>query len=243
MIIISSTLILTAAYTVRNGIESVARSAFICTIIFIFPATFMLFLIPDLDLRNMLPVMEHGIMPSFRGALIPQSWFGEFFLISFLLPYLSDDKNGMKWSLLSVLFVMVGLTFCNLLILSLFGHNISTMQYPVLTAFRYISVAGFLDNFESVVMAIWVLGNFVKISLFYYAVSLSLSQWLNLSDMRPVVIGLGILMIMFSFWSLPSLQDVTTYLTGAFVIFGTLMQTIVPALLLAIGYVRRNKVT
>lgn len=243
MIIISSTLILAAAFAVRNGIESVARSAFICAIIFMVPATFMLFLIPDLDLRNLLPVMEHGIMPSLHGAIIPQSWFSEFFLIAFLLPYLSDDKKGMKWGLLSVLFVMIGLTYVNLLILFLFGHYVSSMQYPLMTAFRYISVAGFLDNFESVVMAIWVLGNFVKISVFYYAVSLGLSQWLNLVDMRPVVTAIGLMMIIFSYWGLQNLLDVTLYFTEAFIIFGTLMQTVVPALLLAIGYVRKSKVT
>ena len=60
-------------------------------------------------------------------------------------------------------------------------------------------------------MAIWVVGAFVKISVFYYATVLGTAQWLNLSDYRPVIWPLGILMIVFGFWSMPNSMDLERF--------------------------------
>ena len=46
---------------------------------------------------------------------------------------------------------------------------------------EYINIADFFEHVESVVMAIWVVGAFIKISAFYYAAALGTAQWLNLS--------------------------------------------------------------
>ena len=60
-------------------------------------------------------------------------------------------------------------------------------------------------------MAIWVVGAFVKISVFYYVVALGTAQWLNFSDYRPVVWPLGIIIVEFSFWSLPSTVELSSF--------------------------------
>ena len=72
-------------------------------------------------------------------------------------------------------------------------------------------------------MAIWVVGAFVKISVFYYVAALGTAQWLNLSDYRPVVWPLGIIIVEFSFWSLPNTMVVEPVIfIGAFPFFGTI---------------------
>jgi spore germination protein KB len=238
MVVIASTLILTVAYSVRSGIESVVRSSFICTAIFLITSFLFLLLLPDMDFKNLLPVMEHGVVPSLRGAFVPQSWFGEFFLISFLLPFVTNAKEGLKWGLRSVFAAMIGLTYINLMILFLFGEQVSEMLYPVLTASRYISIGGFMENFESVLMAVWILGNFVKISMFYYAVSIGLAQWLRLTDLKPIVIPIGILTVLCSYWSFPNFQHASDFLKLAFPIYGTIVQTAIPSLLLLIAFLR-----
>ena len=104
--------------------------------------------------------------------------------------------------------------------------------------------ADFFEHLESAVMAIWIVGAFVKISVFYYASALGTAQWLNLSDYRPVVWPIGILIVEFSFWSFPSSMDVSRNDINVFPFQGILMQTIIPLLLLLIAVVRkRNKGT
>ena len=90
-------------------------------------------------------------------------------------------------------------------------------------------------------MAIWVVGAFVKIAVFYYAAALGTAQWLNLSDYRPVVWPLGILMVELSFWSLPDTMQLGRYLIGIFPPYALLIQTIIPLFLLVIAVVQKRK--
>ncbi len=88
---------------------------------------------------------------------------------------------------------------------------------------------------------IWVVGAFVKISVFYYVAALGTAQWLNLSDYRPVVWPLGILIVEFSFWSLPNTMGLARYNVGAAPFTGLLIQMIIPLFLLVIAVVRKRK--
>jgi spore germination protein KB len=171
MLAVAGILILVCAFAVRGGVEVIARSAEICV-----PVVCLLLLLllvlgaKDLDPKNMFPVFEEGIMPSFKGSVVPQSWFSEFILITFLLPYLTDKVKGMKWGMLSVLAVMLTMVMTNIQALFLFGEITASLAYPLIVASRYISVADFLEHLESIVMAIWVAGTFIKITVFYYAI-------------------------------------------------------------------------
>lgn len=240
LIVVISTMLLVAAYNVRGGIESIARSALIFTAIsFVIPVAISVLLYPDLDPKELLPVMEHGITPVIQGAYVPQAWFSEFFVISFVLPFLIKPGEGRRWGFLSVFVTMAILTYTNLVLICLYGGDEASMVYPVLNAFRYISIAGFIENFESVIMATWVMSNLVKISVFYYAIVLGTAQWLKLSDYKPIVLPIGLLIAILSVWGLPGFHSVSLFLREVFPLYGTLVQTMLPLLLLIVAAARR----
>ncbi len=236
IIVVIATILLVAAYSVRGGVESVARSAFILTITSIaIPMAISLLLIPDLDFRYMFPMLEHGVMPMIRGAYVSQAWYSEVFLVSFYLPFVSDSKTGPRWGFIAILTAMLILTYANLVLLCLYNGDEASMMYPILSAYRYISVGGYIENLESVIMTTWVMGNLVKISVFYYAIVLGTAQWLKLSDYRPLVLPMGLLLTATSIWGMPSSQSVTQFVWGTFPVYATFMQTIVPLVLLLIA--------
>ncbi|MFD0711600.1 endospore germination permease [Paenibacillus sp. GCM10027626] len=241
MIFVICSMILLCAVAVRGGVELVARSAQILTPVFILPLAMLLLLIPDLDVRNIFPVLEHGFVPVLQGAATPQAWFSEYFLISFFLPFLAKGQKGAKWSTISLSAAVASLLFTNLIVYFLFGEDTATKNYPVLIAFRYISLAEFIENLEAVLLAAWVIGSFIKIAVFYYAAALSAGQWLNLSDYRPVVLPLGILIVAFSYWDLPNFPQLAKFLstTGPFYILTT--QAAIPLLLLLVAVLRKRK--
>jgi spore germination protein KB len=142
---------------------------------------------------------------------------------------------------MSVFVVMMTLMVVNLVVLFVLGSTTASRAYPLMQVARYISIAGFFEHLESVVMAIWIAGAFVKIAVFYYAAALGTAQWLNLSDYRPVVWPLGILVVEFSFWSLPDTMRLGSYLIGIFSPYGLLVQTIIPLFLLMIAVIRKRK--
>ncbi|MFE4243320.1 GerAB/ArcD/ProY family transporter [Peribacillus butanolivorans] len=245
IIVIMASMVILCALIVRGGIEVLGRAAELFLPVFIFPICILIILLSaDLDFKNIFPILGDGIMPPLKGAIIPGGWFSEFFLIIFLLPFLADMKKGMKYGMMTVFAVMMTLVVVNLIVLFVLGSTTPSKVYPLMSVSRYIRFADFFEHLESAVMAIWVVGAFVKISVFYYAAALSTAQWLNLSDYRPVVWPIGILIVEFSFWSFPSSMEVSRYDIIAFPFHGILMQTIIPLLLLVIAFVRkRNKGT
>ncbi|WP_309487244.1 GerAB/ArcD/ProY family transporter [Bacillus sp. ISL-4] len=209
--------------------------------VFIFPILILIVLLGlDLEFKNIFPILGNGIMPPIKGSIIPGGWFSEFFLMIFLLPFLTDMKKGMKSGMMTVFAVMMTLVVVNLLVLFILGSTTATKNYPVMNVSRYISLADFFEHLESVVMAVWIVGAFVKISVFYYAAALGTAQWLNLSDYRPVVWPIGILIVEFSFWSLPSSMESGRNDVISFPFEGILMQTIIPLLLLVIAVIRKR---
>jgi spore germination protein KB len=232
---------LLCAFIVRGGIEVLGRAAELFVPVFIFPICILiLLLIPDLEFKNIFPILGEGIMPPIKGAIVPGGWFSEFFLIIFLLPFLADMKKGMKSGMMTVFAVMMTLIVVNLTVLFVLGPTTSTKLYPLMNVSRYISFADFFEHVESAVMAVWIVGAFVKVSVFYYASALGTAQWLNLSDYRPVVWPIGILIVIFSLWSLPSSVDVSRNDINVFPLQSILMQTIIPLLLLVIAVVRKR---
>ncbi|MGM7721590.1 GerAB/ArcD/ProY family transporter [Metabacillus sp. Hm71] len=236
MIVVIGTMVLVCALAVHGGLEVMARSAQIFVPVVILLILFILILlIPDLEPKNIFPVMEKGIMPSIMGAVVPSSWFSEFFLLSFLLPFVGEREKGMKWGIISVFAVMVTLVITNLFSLFLFGGITATFTYPVMNAARYISIADFLQHLESIVMAIWVAGTFVKISVFYYASVIGTAEWLHLSDYRPIVFPLGFLLTLVSIWSAPNLEELAHFLGTTSPFYLISIQTLLPMLLLLLS--------
>lgn len=241
--VVTASMILICAFTVYTGLETIGRLGQLFFPVFFLPLILaILLLLPELHPQNIFPIMENGIMPSIKGAFAPQAWFGEFLLISFLLPFLSDIEKGRKWGIISVFFVMLTLVMVNLLVLFLLGANLASYSYPLLKASRYVSLADFLENLESAVMAIWVLGNFVKFSVTYYCLVLGTAQWLNLSDYKPVVFPLGLWTMIISFWGIPSQMESTEYSTlKGFPYLSLVFQTLIPLSLLMIAVIRKGK--
>lgn len=239
--VVMGSMLLVCAYAVRSGLEVIARSSQI-----IIPVVVLLFLfvpamlLPELDPDQLLPIMAQGIKPSFRGALVAFGWYVEFVLISFMLPYIKKRRKILMWSGISVLSVMTTAMITNVMLLMLFGQTVSSHTYPVMAAARYISLADFFEHVESFVMAIWVASVFIKISVFYYAISLGTAQWLNLSDFRPIVWPIGFLLLLLSIWSAPNMMDLNDYLSFISPFYTVLVQLIIPLLLLTVALIRKG---
>lgn len=242
IIVVVLSMAFVCAMTVYGGLEVLARSSQ-----FFFPVFVVLFLfiivllIPVLNPKNLLPVMGGGLAPSIKGALIPSQWFNEFILISFLLPYLNNKKKGLKWGAISVTLVMITLVITNLFSLLLFGNITSYFTYPFMDAARYISIADFLQHVESIVMALWVTGMFIKISVFYYAIVLGTAQWLRLTSYRPIVFPIGFLLVVVSMWSTPNLQKLAEFSNTTWPFYAFLFQMFIPISLLLIAMLRKKK--
>lgn len=241
MIIVMVGMVFAAMTTVRGGIEVLGRTAEIFgPIVTILIIIIILLLLPELNPEYVLPVMDRGITPSLKGAVTPMIWFSEFWLVSFFFPFLADPKRGLRWAMTTVLVVMISMTVTNLITLMVFGTLMEHLTFPVMAASGYITVGGFIEHLESIVMAIWVAGTFLKVSTFYYTFTLATAQWLKLNDYRPLVLPLGWLLTLFAFWVSPNLIQLTYAMATTLPFYFLFFQLFVPAVLLFIAHFRQR---
>ncbi|MFC4598881.1 GerAB/ArcD/ProY family transporter [Cohnella hongkongensis] len=192
--VIIGMMVMLCALAVHGGLEVLGRLAGM-----VFPVFFLLFLViivlllPDVEVKRMFPVMENGLMPSLKGSWVLYTWFAQFGIIYFFLPFLTNREKGLKFGVLSVFVVTLTLVVTNIIVIWIFGSVTENFNAPLMSASRYISIAEFLSHLESLVMAIWIAGTFIKLSAFYYVVVLGTAEWFKLSDYRSLVLPVGFL--------------------------------------------------
>lgn len=243
LLMVMGSLALASAFTVRIGLEILARlSDIFVPIIFLLWLVIVLLLLPELEVENMFPILEDGIEPSLRGSVTPLTWNSLFFLTSSLFPFLADRTQGKKWGMYSVIAVMVTLVLTNLSTLLLFGDITGSFLYPVMSAARYISYADFFENLEALVMAIWIGGTFVKLGLYHYVLVLNTAQWLKLSNYKPLALPFGLLATLFGIWGAPNLPEMALFLEVTIPLVCGILYLVIPVTLLLTALFRnRNR--
>jgi len=240
-LVFSISIMFVSALAVRGGIEVIARSAVICTTLYMSTSVSLLLLLKDIDVTFMLPILENGLLPVMKGGFVHTAWFSELFLLAFVYPYINSPKTGLKSGMKIALFIMLFLLYINFFVLTLLGISSVNQFYPVYSIVRAISVMGFFENFEVIITASWVLGNFVKVTVFLYVASLGLAQLLRLSDYRLIVFPLSLLIILLSYWGIPNIVELIDYMTKIQPFYFVMVQTILPLFLLIIALVRRKR--
>ncbi|MFE5324652.1 endospore germination permease [Paenibacillus sp. NPDC056579] len=241
MFVVIGGMIIICGCAVRGGLEVIARTAQVfIPIVFLFSILVFVLLIPELSVKKLFPILERGLGPSLKGAIVPWSWFTHFFLLPYIIPYLRDREKGQKWGMISIFAIVSMLVIFNTYTLMLFGSITGKFTYPVMQAARLISIADFLEHVESVVVVIWVAGAYLKIAIYYYVLVLGTAQWLNLGNYKPIVFPLGMLLLVFTLWVAPSLQDLSTFVDKAAPFYDSLVQILIPLLLLLIVLIRNK---
>ncbi|WP_026564880.1 GerAB/ArcD/ProY family transporter [Bacillus sp. UNC41MFS5] len=244
LIVVICSMIFVCALAVRGGIEVIARSAQIfIPIVMILWVIVILLLLPNIEIKNMFPLMEDGMKPVFRGALPLANWFNHYEILAMLLPFLINPDKGMKCGVISVFGVMLTLLALNIATILILGGSITSYTYPVFSIVRYISMATFFEHVEAIVIAIWVAGAFVKISMYYYVLVIGTSQWLGLSNYRPLVFPLGIYITLYSIWVAPNLQEFSRFLGTTAIPFNITIEFTIPSVLFIIALTRKRKVS
>ncbi|NOU88384.1 GerAB/ArcD/ProY family transporter [Paenibacillus sp. LMG 31460] len=241
ILIIMVSMVLICSYAVYGGLEVLGRIAGVCIPAMIFLILMIaLLVIPDMNTKHLFPIMENGLTPSLKGSFIALAGFGQYMQASFFLPFLADREKGTKWVVISIITATITFVITNLATLFLYGRIAGSISFPIMTLARYISLADFLTHVEAIVMVIWLLGAFTKISMMYYVLVLGTSQWLNLTNYRSIIFPLGALLVVFSFWAATNKEELS-YLVGITGPFNaTTFLILIPMLLLLVALVRKK---
>lgn len=231
------------AYMIRKGLEVIARvNIIIMPISLFFVVMIILMATPEMKFDNLTPILERGVMPIFLGAITPVGWFGEVVSLAFLLPFVNKLPRVKKHFYLGILFS--GLVFTLVIIgtISVFGPNITkNTSFPTLALAREVNLANFLERIESILIATWIIWNFIKTGLFFYISVLILSQWLKLDNYRPVVFPMGIIIALIAETFFKNSIQLTDFLAKVYVFYAGFFEFLIPGLLIIVALLRRKK--
>lgn len=236
-------LVLFCAYAVRKGIEVIGRlSEIIAPIIIIGFITMTVLLIKDMNLEVFTPVMEKGFFPVLHGGFTISARTVEILGIAMLLPYLNDHKKVKRVFILGLSLIVIFFLIITISTLAVFGvEEAKNLTFPFCSVCKIISVGDFLERIESIFKGIWLLGVFIKISLYYYLAVLGMSQLFNLKDYKPLVLPAGTVIVPLSILIAPSIvefREFTSY--KIFSWYALFFILFIPSILLIIAVIRKK---
>ncbi|MBT2697840.1 endospore germination permease [Bacillus sp. ISL-40] len=246
LVVIGSFMVL-MIYCLLGGVETLGRMAEIVFPIYIFALILiwiLLLSVDPFDVKNLTPILGNGVTPLLKKA-VPKAInfpFGEIIVIMMFFPFLSNKQNIRKIGLSSLVIGGILLTVNSIMMLSTLGPEIYNKDlFTLLAATQMVSVADFLERFDALVILMMVAGVFFKVGGFTFGASIAISQLFELKQTRSVLIALGLIITPLSLISSPNYVEHLDFGFKFYVpYFQTLLQIIVPILLLFIAMIRKK---
>ncbi len=176
--------------TYTGGLRSIGRCSEIIGPISVVGVVLILLLsFKDWDWLRLLPVYSNsGFLPIVKGSLTPASFLGESFMVVMLIAFMSKPQRAMISSLFGVAAASVAVLAMTLLVIMVFGPNVSAkFTYPVYSAATYISVMEFIQNVDVLAVLLWIIGIFIKLSLYFFITSYGTAQLFHIKKWKHTI--------------------------------------------------------
>nr|WP_280518736.1 GerAB/ArcD/ProY family transporter [Lederbergia wuyishanensis] len=239
-------LILIVSYSVRKGIEVLARTGELFSIFIYFLAIMGFALIAFsslIDLNKLRPILEHGLMPVLKVAFTQVIFFpfGEIFVFSMLFPYINNPKKVKL-----TVFLALGLSGINLAIVTavnvsvLGAATVSRSLFPLLTTIQAIEL-GFLERLDIFFMLALIILGFFKISIYVYVALIGTADLFNIKQPSKLAFPFGFVAW---FFSLAVASNVTEHFQEGLYVFPLYFQLpfqiIFPSIILIIAFLKNR---
>jgi spore germination protein KB len=181
----------------------------------------------------LLPLQDEGWLQTLRATFSVFAFpFGETIIFASLLPFVMDARKVLKKSLLAL--ILTGLLLCGLSLLqsAVLGEEITRTSFPGLALLREIRVADFLTRLEVLGIFVWTFASFIKLSTCFWALAQGLAQLVGISDYRPLIFPLGIIITVLSVTTVKSFSELTQFTQVIYPLFTFPLQVLIPLLLL-----------
>ncbi|KIL48223.1 GerAB/ArcD/ProY family transporter [Jeotgalibacillus soli] len=248
LFIANALLIIVIVYTVRKGIEVIARTGellFVLAGLLAISGLILIIASGVIDTANLKPVLEKGL-----GALLKTTAtqtlyvpFGEVVVFAMILPYLNKSEKAKRAGLLALTLSGVTLALVAAINISVLGVSLlSRSQFPLLSSIQMIQIAGFLERLDVYFMLTLIIGGFCKIGIYTYVAIIGTADLFNIKESSQLSFPIGLIILLlsiiiasnFSEHIQEGLQIVTLYILFP-------MQVIIPVLLLVIAFFKNRK--
>lgn len=230
-------ILLLTSFIVYRGLETLGRLNQIMLPVLVLFAVAVVFLTMgnQKDYSNLLPIMGNGVQPVALGSLSVMGWFGEFVIMGMILPYVQMPeklaKTGLWTAIVTLIFFLGPITGP----VALFGPvEAAKMAFPTFSEVRYIDAGDVINRFDSIAILFWTVGSMIRISVFFYGLSLGVGQVFKLTTYQPLVIPLAWLIGVGSLFFAKNYAEFNEFLFQSYVPMNLIMGAAIPIVLITL---------
>lgn len=244
MYIINTVFLISVVIALLYGIEAIARTSevFFYGIVVMFVLS-MIFVTPNIEVNNILPVMEKGIGRVLKGSL-PLLSFTVLptILLNMVYPVNVKDIKGAKRSLfkgymIGMVIIFVSVLMCNLVM----GSTITaSSRYPAFLLTKEINVGIIFTRLEALIIIVWLLTIFNNTVFYFYAGVLGLTQLLKLKNYKEIVAPIGLIMVVLSGFIYKDVMYEMRWDTEVWFPYIATFGLVLPILLLIVYFIKKH---
>ncbi|MEC0227631.1 GerAB/ArcD/ProY family transporter [Paenibacillus alba] len=234
------TFLAVAAYLIVGQLNPIARlMEFLLPITYISILVVMLLSAQDFDIDRLRPVLGEGIRPVFNGLLSTALSYSGFESIMVFTAFVSEPSKMIRSAIIGVALIIVLYTINAIIVIDVFGvSESSTLTWPTLELIKNVESAGFfLENFEVIFIAVWLVEIFTTYIISHYIASLGISQ---LFRIKINYVHVGLLVVIYIIAIYPSDLNGSIKLGENIGYLSLITAGAMPVLLLIIAVLRKR---
>lgn len=187
-------LLVVVIMAVRLGPEVMARGAeiFLPWVALLF-ISLVLFLLPQMEMQKIQPVLENGFLFAIKGSIPYVSW-QEYIVLLALFPYLKASKKIAPAFYAGTIISGAVLFIIMFLCITILGHGLTSVNmYPSYALAKKISIGKFLERVEVIIGGLWFITITFKLMLSLFAAVASASHVFRFRSYTFLTVPLSIL--------------------------------------------------
>ncbi|MGE6833841.1 GerAB/ArcD/ProY family transporter [Priestia megaterium] len=248
LFIANALLMLVIIYTVRKGIEVIARSGELFFIfMYVLAVTGFILIVSSglIDVTKLQPVLEEGMLPVLKVVFTQTMYFpfAEAIVFTMILPYLNNPKKAKVTMLCATGLSGINLVITMLINISVLGVNLTARsQFPLLSTVQSIQVADFLERLDVFFMLALIICGFFKVSVLFYAVVIGTANLFKIKSPSRLAYPVGLIILFLSVAIASNFQEhLHEGLKITPVVLNIPLYAIIPPLLLLVAFLKNRK--
>ncbi|MCG8482348.1 MAG: endospore germination permease, partial [Clostridia bacterium] len=228
-------------YGIKAGIEVMARwTEFFFPIIITFLFLGTILLIPNMNIKNLYPILNQGFRPVVEGGILT-FLFPLSETIAFVMIFTNSKKN-ISFTKIYLYGSILGGSLILILVLTevlVMGVDKTLMYYfPGYQTFTRLSIGGEAARLEILSGATFILGGFLKISVLLLAVSRGFAKIFNFDNYRFIATPTGLLIATVSYYFYESTIFMFEWISDFWGYFAFPFQFIAPIIIYIVAEIK-----
>lgn len=227
---------------VRSGLAPIARvnELFFIVFLLIFLITFI-FALPKIKLGNYMYVSYLDALPVMKASYVIIAIWGYFLFIFFFADRINNKEHIKRFGFQALLLIAAFSVMILLMTIGTLNPVITTrMSLPFFIALKNVTVVETVERLESLLIALWIISDFVTVTAFTYICVSLMKSIFSLTDTRPLTSpvilfsGIGSLFLAGNRFELEKFSNDVGLPVNVLVVF------IIPVLVFIAGKLRRK---